>query len=341
MVKTMTVTMFLLHLFLLSAQTPDTRAESQPKYNAFRQTGQEVDGFFERARSKISYSWFKCREHFSLMFTAVGDKSKYAKDAKIIHIDIDNAEIDKNIPSTLGINCDAKIALQMMLEQLNPLKHDEWQQEVRRLKQYEHDNAAKCLGKLTPYRIIDCVGALTQADTPIVTDVGQHQMWVAQHYPFKTARSFISSCGLGTMGFGMGAAIGASIATGKRAVLFTGDGSFGMNLNELATAVSQKVPLVILILNNGVLGMVRQWQTMFYNKHYSNTTLDRKTDFPALAKAFGAVGLSADDETSLKEALKQAFATDGTVLIDCKIDDDERVLPMIPPGGAIDDLILK
>ncbi len=272
---------------------------------------------------------------------ATGDKSKYAKDAKIIHIDIDNAEIDKNIPSTLGINCDAKIALQMMLEQLNPLKHDEWQQEVRRLKQYEHDNAAKCLGKLTPYRIIDCVGALTQADTPIVTDVGQHQMWVAQHYPFKTARSFISSCGLGTMGFGMGAAIGASIATGKRAVLFTGDGSFGMNLNELATAVSQKVPLVILILNNGVLGMVRQWQTMFYNKHYSNTTLDRKTDFPALAKAFGAVGLSADDETSLKEALKQAFATDGTVLIDCKIDDDERVLPMIPPGGAIDDLILK
>ena len=176
---------------------------------------------------------------------------------------------------------------------------------------------------------------------PIATDVGQHQMWVAQRYPFRKQRTFITSGGLGTMGFGMGAAIGACIATGKRTVLFTGDGSFGMNLNELATAVSQNLPLVIVIMNNNVLGMVRQWQTMFYNKHYSSTTLDRKTDFVKLAEAFGAKGMRADSDSTLDEALKAAFNYEGTTVIDCLINSDERVLPMIPPGGAVSDLILK
>jgi acetolactate synthase-1/2/3 large subunit len=143
------------------------------------------------------------------------------------------------------------------------------------------------------------------------------------------------------MGFGMGAAIGASMATGKRAVLFTGDGSFGMNLNELATAVSQNIPLVIVIMNNGVLGMVRQWQTLFFDKHYSNTTLERQTDFVKLAEAFGAKGIRVFTTDELREAAKTAFAENGTVVIDCAVDSDEFVLPMLPPGGSIDDIITE
>ena len=194
---------------------------------------------------------------------------------------------------------------------------------------------------LTPYQVIDCVNSRTNENTPIATDVGQHQMWVAQKYNFKRPRTFITSGGLGTMGFGMGGAIGACVATGERTVLFTGDGSFGMNLNELATAVSQNLPLVIIIMNNGVLGMVRQWQTMFYNEHYSETTLDRKTDFVKLAEAFGAKGMRAADLNALSECLDQAFAENGPVVIDCIIDKDERVLPMVPPNSPITDLIVE
>lgn len=143
------------------------------------------------------------------------------------------------------------------------------------------------------------------------------------------------------MGFGLGAAIGAAFGTGERSVLVTGDGSFGMCLNELATAVSQNVPIVILMLNNGVLGMVRQWQTLFFDKHYSNTILDRKTDFVALSRAFGADGTRADTLKELEQALKTAFSANGTYLIDCRIDKDEFVLPMLPPGGSMDDIIVK
>ena len=193
----------------------------------------------------------------------------------------------------------------------------------------------------TPYRIIDAVSRYTAPDTPVATDVGQHQMWVAQRYPFEAPRTFVTSGGLGTMGFGLGAAIGAAVGTEKRTVLFTGDGSFGMNLNEMATAVSQKVPVVVMVMNNGVLGMVRQWQTMFYDKHYSETTLNRKTDFVKLAEAFGAVGFRATNEEELEQALTAAFTIDGPVLIDCIIDCDERVLPMIPPGGTVNDLVIK
>lgn len=276
---------------------------------------------------------------------ATGDKTKYQKHSDIIHIDVDNAEIDKNIPSSLGVNCDVKTFLTALFKRKDELKikdRTEWQSRINELKKFEAANAAKPLGtSLTPYSVIDAVAKYTDKDMPIATDVGQHQMWVAQRYPFRKQRTFITSGGLGTMGFGMGAAIGAAIATGKRSVLFTGDGSFGMNLNELATAVSQNIPLVVVIMNNKVLGMVRQWQTMFYNQHYSSTTLDRKTDFVKLAEAFGAKGFRADSDDSLDTALKAAFAYDGTAVIDCHINCDERVLPMIPPGGAVSDLILK
>ena len=193
---------------------------------------------------------------------------------------------------------------------------------------------------LNPYIIIDTVSRYA-ADCRIATDVGQHQMWTAQRYPFTVRRQFLTSGGLGTMGYGMGAAIGACKAVGQRTVLITGDGSFGMNLNELATAVSQNVPLVIVIMNNGVLGMVRQWQTLFYNEHYSHTTLDRKTDFVKLAEAFGAAGTRVFTEEQLDRACKEAFAYSGTFVIDCAVNCDEFVLPMLPPGGSIDDMITR
>ena len=175
----------------------------------------------------------------------------------------------------------------------------------------------------------------------MATDVGQHQMWAAQNLAFKKPRHFASSGGLGTMGYGMGAAIGAAYGTGERSVLVTGDGSFGMCLNELATAVTYRVPVVILLMNNGVLGMVRQWQTLFYGKRYSNTILGRKTDFVALAKAFGAEGEAVDTLEGLEAAFGRAFAAEGPYLIDCAIEKDEFVLPMLPPGGSVDDIIVK
>lgn len=272
---------------------------------------------------------------------ATGNKSKFANGAKILHIDVDPAEIDKNIPAHLGISANLKDTVARILEKTFPQTHPEWQKKIAEWKEYEYRNSYIAVGKLHPYLIIDKVMEHTEADTPIATDVGQHQMWVAQHYRFEGKRTLISSGGLGTMGFGMGGAIGGAVASGKRTVLFTGDGSFGMNLNEMATAVSEKLPIVIVLFNNGVLGMVRQWQNLFYGKRFSQTTLDRKTDFVKLAEAFGAKGLSADDEDSLKAALNEAFSTDGPVLIDCKVDKDEMVFPMIPAGGTITDLLVN
>jgi acetolactate synthase-1/2/3 large subunit len=272
---------------------------------------------------------------------ATGNKSAYLKGSKIIHIDTDSAEINKNIVIDLGIVGNAKTVLSKLLARVVQQKHPAWWEKIAEIKAYEEANKAKQDEGFTPYRIIDAVSRHTTPDTPVATDVGQHQMWVAQRYPFEAPRTFVTSGGLGTMGFGLGAAIGAAVGTEKRTVLFTGDGSFGMNLNEMATAVSQKAPVVVMVMNNGVLGMVRQWQTMFYDKHYSETTLNRKTDFVKLAEAFGAVGFRATNEEELEQALTVAFQTDGPVLIDCIIDCDERVLPMIPPGGTVNDLVIK
>ena len=269
-----------------------------------------------------------------------GNTAKYARNAKIIHMDIDASELCKNIPVELGMTGSMKEILQKLAEKLPQQTHADWMARVAELQEKTRELEAQNPDELTPFTAIDALAEATDKETIVATDVGQHQMWVAQHYPFETPRTFISSGGLGTMGFGLGAAIGAATATGKKTILVTGDGSFGMNLNELATAVTNQTPVVVFIMNNGVLGMVRQWQTLFFDKHYSNTTLERKTDFVKLAEAFGMPGYRAMNMAELKEVLPKAFAEKGPVLVDCAIDCDAFVLPMLPPGGCIDDIIV-
>ncbi len=272
---------------------------------------------------------------------ATGDKAKFSLDKKIIHIDIDPAEISKNISVNLGITGDLKEVLCAINEKTAESKKPEWMAKIDEFRKYEEENTYISPNKLTPYDIIDAVNAIKDEYSPVSTDVGQHQLWTSQRNKVHHSRTFITSGGLGTMGFGMGAAIGAAVATGKTSILYTGDGSFGMNLNELATAVSQNLPLVVVLFNNGVLGNVRQWQTMFYGERYSQTTLGRKTDFVKLAEAFGAKGFRADDKDSLNKALNEAFASKSPCVVECIIDKDEMVLPMIPPGKSIDSLLMR
>ncbi len=295
---------------------------------------------------------------------ATGNKQRFAKNFKIIHIEIDNAEIHKNIPAQLGINGDICDALDRLIEMVDERKNPQWEARIQQLRDEEklrreradsihrEKNCESCTApcdnagtpaqeRLTPYEIIDTISRHADEDAVVVTDVGQHQMWTAQRYPLKKPRTFLTSGGLGTMGYGLGAAIGASAAVGKQTILFTGDGSFGMNLNELATAVSRNTPVVIVIMNNGVLGMVRQWQTLFFEKHYSNTTLNRSTDFVKLAEAFGAQGARCSTVGELEAAAEKAFSLKKPFVIDCIIDCDEFVLPMLPPGGSIDNIITE
>lgn len=272
---------------------------------------------------------------------ATGNVSKYATKAKIIHIDIDRAEVDKNVSVDLGVGGDLKQALNEILKLVKPKENAEWQNRIKELKAFSKKSIDQNMPKdeLNPYTLIKEVSKHTSDDTKIVTDVGQHQMWVAQYYEFKKPRTFITSGGLGTMGFGLGAAIGSAMYTNERTVLFTGDGSFGMNLNELATVATQNLPIVIILMNNGVLGMVRQWQNLFFDKHYSQTVLERKTDFVKLAEAFGIKGYRIGDVSQMKDVIDQAFKEKGPVLVDCYIDKDEFVLPMLPPGGSFEDII--
>lgn len=272
---------------------------------------------------------------------ATGNVSKYATKAKIIHIDIDRAEVDKNVSVDLGVGGDLKQALNEILELVKPKENIEWQNRIKELKEFSKKSIDQNMPKdeLNPYTLIKEVSKHTSDDTKIVTDVGQHQMWVAQYYEFRKPRTFITSGGLGTMGFGLGAAIGSAMYTNERTVLFTGDGSFGMNLNELATVATQNLPIVIILMNNGVLGMVRQWQNLFFDKHYSQTVLERKTDFVKLAEAFGIKGYRISDVSQMKDVIDQAFKEKGPVLVDCYIDKDEFVLPMLPPGGSFEDII--
>lgn len=274
---------------------------------------------------------------------ATGNVAKFAKNTKIVQIDVDNSEINKNVIVDVGVVGDIVDSFARIAEKCQPNCHPEWNTLVDSLKEKQNElsvqNEAAAPGKLHPRALFRVINKIKDKDTCITTDVGQHQMWAAQYTNFEKKRTFASSGGLGTMGYGLGASIGAAVATGNKVVLITGDGSFGMNLNELATAVTYDLPIVIVLINNGVLGMVRQWQTLFYGKRYSNTVLDRKTDFVKLAEAFGAQAKRVFDIDSFESAFKEAIESGHPYVIDTVIDMDEMVLPMLPPGGSIDDII--
>ena len=272
---------------------------------------------------------------------AVGNKQKYAEKANIIHIDIDPAEIDKNVTVDLPLIGDAKDILGKFLEAVKGSKKPDWQAAIAEMRAFEASHETQYNGGLTPFQIIDMVSEKMPKDTPIVTDVGQHQMWVAQRYPFEQQRTFLTSGGLGTMGFGMGASNGACIGTGKRTVLFTGDGSFAMNFAELGTAVTEGLPVIVIVMNNRVLGMVRQLQDFFSSAHYSQTTTHRKTDFVAFAKAMGAEGYLAETPEEFAQAMDQACQANGPVVIECTIDENDFVYPMVPTNKSIDEIILQ
>ena len=267
------------------------------------------------------------------------NRKSFMKGAKILHVDIDDAEIDKNVRTDVFLTGDVKNILEKLLPLVEKRTEASWADEVRAEVKNRPFGAVSNI--LCPRKVIECVCKAAGADTCVATDVGQHQMWAAQSYGFEKPRTFLTSGGLGAMGFGMGAAIGAAFATKKSPVLFTGDGSFHMNLNELATAVKYKCALKIFLFNNNVLGMVRQWQTMFYGGRYSSTELNLPTDYVSLARAFGAEAFTLNKNDDIKDVVEKAFATENTVLVNCVIGRDDTVFPMIPPGKSMDEIIEK
>lgn len=270
---------------------------------------------------------------------ATGDPAEYRSKCQVIHIDIDKAELGKNIRPDLSVQGDVKEILRDLLKDLEGMRHPEWRAEI---EEYKKTVVPDRPGAFYPKSIIEAVRRHASDSTVVATDVGQHQMWTVQYYHFEKPHTLLTSGGLGTMGYGLGAAIGGCIGSGRqRTLLFTSEGSFGMNLNELCTVVSQNLPITVVLLNNNVLGMVRQWQGIFYEERYSQTTLNRKTNFPALAEAFGLRGYRAESLEELEKALNAVDKEGGPALIDCHIDMDEKVLPMIPPGKSIKSIILK
>ncbi len=266
--------------------------------------------------------------------------SKFGKKAYKIQIDIDSSEINKNVLVDVGISADIKEFLTELLPLIKKNDHADWVSQSTEWKKKTGDVKSQD-AELHPSEIIQTICGMTDKETIYVTDVGQHQMWAAQYLNHEKTEDFITSGGLGTMGFGYGAAIGSQIGCPeKRVIHFTGDGSFHMNLNEACTAVSQGLPIITVIMNNQVLGMVYQWQTSFYGKRYAATTPERKTNFPKLAEAFGARGFSASNPAEFEEAFKKALQEKEPVWIDCAISREERVLPMIPGGGTLEDMII-
>ena len=266
----------------------------------------------------------------------------FAKNATIIQIDIDPSELGKNVDVDLSLTGDASYILQAILPYVEKTEHKLWMEQIRGWQKNDYKPADSDT-ELKPHQIIDEICNQAGPEAVYVTDVGQHQMWAAQYLHHTKSRGFLTSGGLGTMGFGYGAAIGAQMALGRdaRVVMLTGDGSFHMNLNEACTAVSYDLPIITVIFNNQVLGMVRQWQTTFYEKRYSDTDPHRKTDFVKLAEGFGAKGYRAATPAEFKAAFADAMKQKGPSWIDCRIGKDEKVLPMIPGGGTVNDIIME
>ncbi|MDF2842382.1 MAG: ilvB [Herbinix sp.] len=270
----------------------------------------------------------------------IGNAKKFANNAKILQIDIDPAEINKNVTTHYSVIGDIKEVLSLLNKELEQQKHTEWVDHIIALMQkhplkYAHD-------RLTGPYILEKLYEVTEGDAIITTEVGQHQMWAAQFYKYKNPRTFITSGGLGTMGYGLGASIGAKLGKPDKTVVnIAGDGCFRMNMNELATATRYDIPIVQIVLNNEVLGMVRQWQTLFYEQRYSYTHLKDKVDFVKLAEAMGAKAYRITEKEEVEAVLKEAIALNEPVLIECMIDRDDKVWPMVAPGAAIEEVFAE
>ena len=264
-----------------------------------------------------------------------GDTSRFAMGAKVLQIDVDPAEINKNVMTSASVIGDVKEVLKRLNPMLEQQNHSRWIEYINDLKvrfpmKYDQD-------RLTGPYVVEKIYRATKGDAIICTDVGQHQMWTAQYYKFSKPRTLLTSGGLGTMGYGLGAAIGAKLAKPEKTVInIAGDGCFRMNMNELATASRYNIPVIEVILNNHVLGMVRQWQTLFYDEHYSATTLNDKVDFVKVAEALGCRGIRVTSKEELAPALKEAMECGGPVVLDCQIDSDDKVFPMVPAGAPIE-----
>lgn len=268
---------------------------------------------------------------------ALGNAETFAAQAKVLHIDIDRAEINKNVSTTLHITGDARIVLELLLARVSPKSHEQWMRQARSMmEEYLSDELFE------PRKILRQMAAIAPEMT-VATDVGQHQMWTAQHFPFLRPRQLITSGGLGTMGFGLGAAMGAAASDpeGRPVALVTGDGSFRMNLTELSTIGYYGIPVIIVIFNNGTLGMVRQWQTLFFGHRYSQTTLDRGPDFMKLADAYGLSGTRVNTVEAFTAAFRKAVEEKKPCIIECMLDIDEMVAPMVAPGSPIDSFCLN
>lgn len=270
-----------------------------------------------------------------------GNASKFAKNAKILQIDVDPAEINKNIHTHASIIGDLKVVLRKLNARLDPMNHEEWIQHVERMKDMYPLRYNKT--QLTGPFIMETIDELTKGEAIICTEVGQHQMWAAQYYKYRKPRTLLTSGGLGTMGYGLGASIGAKMACGDMGHPDTpvfniaGDGCFRMNMNEIATATRYNIPIIQVVVNNHVLGMVRQWQNLFYGKRYSHTVLNDAVDFVKLAEAMGAKAYRVSRQEDLKPVLEEAITLKAPVLIECQINCDDKVYPMVSPGAPIQD----
>ena len=266
----------------------------------------------------------------------IGNPQKFASGAKILQFDVDPAEVNKNIQTDASVIGDVKVILRKLLTRLDPMNHEEWIQHIERMKdmyplRYNHD-------VMSGPGIVETVYRVTGGNAIITTDVGQHQMWTAQYYKFSRPRQFLTSGGLGTMGYGLGAALGAKMGCRDKTVInIAGDGCFRMNMNELATASRYNIPVIELVINNHVLGMVRQWQTLFYGKRYSATELYDQVDFCKVAEGLGVKAYRITRTEDLEPALREAIELNIPVFIECAIDADEKVFPMVPAGKPIED----
>lgn len=271
------------------------------------------------------------------------DSSKFAQNAKVVHIDIDPAEINKNIPAYTSLVGDLKQILNRLIPSVEKKERKKWIEQIQAWKkEYPECYDKKPEHSINPKFICECINKIAGENTFITTEVGQHQMWTAQFYPFTKPRTFITSGGLGTMGFGTGAAMGVQFADkNNRVVHIAGDGSFRMNCNELATIQHYNLPIVIIVVDNHALGNVRMWQRLFYGKRFSQTTLDFGPDWCKLADAYGIKGYKASNAKEFEKVFKEAFEAKKPVVIDAEVDIDEMVLPMVPGGKPIYDMIMK